>query len=135
MDPVANLEAQRALVSEANAIRDRWPEDGDPPASDVGRLQDIAEALVELVQALDEWRLRGGYDPYATGPSREELAATRLLMDTALALGGMSEACCVAGATHSGEDVLLFCERAADGLVPLGEVRPARDGYEQISQT
>lgn len=64
MDPIANLQAQRARVAEINTIKDRWPATGDPPAADVGRLQDLAEQLAELVEALDVWRNSGGFDPY-----------------------------------------------------------------------
>jgi hypothetical protein len=135
MDPVVNLEAQRALVAEANAIRDRWPHDGNPPAGDVARLQDVALELVELVQALDEWRVQGGFDPYTTRPDSAELAATGLLVDTAFGLGGLSEAYCLSRATRDGEDVLSFCERTPDGLLPLAELSPPREGYTPRGQT
>ncbi len=51
MDPEANLAEQREIaqrILHASAS----PQD--------------AERLAELVLALDEWRTRGGYDPYAT---------------------------------------------------------------------
>lgn len=56
MDPNANLKRQRELAAE---IIDGY---GNRDASDIA---DLAAELAELVQALDEWRLRGGFDPYA----------------------------------------------------------------------
>jgi hypothetical protein len=56
MDPSANLLEQRELAQQI--IR----------GSDEDRLDsmlDAAERLAELVIALDEWRLHGGFDPYA----------------------------------------------------------------------
>jgi hypothetical protein len=58
MDPVANLKEQRALAAHIIVLADR--EDGDPN----GELAECASRLAELVQALDEWRTRGGFDPY-----------------------------------------------------------------------
>lgn len=49
MDPKANLEEQRTLAA---AILKGEDDDGD------------AERLAELVEALDQWRRGGGYDPY-----------------------------------------------------------------------
>lgn len=56
MDPNANLKRQRELAAE---IIDGY---GNRDASDIA---DLAAELAELVQTLDEWRLRGGFDPYA----------------------------------------------------------------------
>jgi len=50
MDPIANLIEQREI---AKRILD------EPLMSD-----DAASRLAELVIALDEWRLMGGWDPY-----------------------------------------------------------------------
>jgi hypothetical protein len=69
MDPIANLETQRASVAEINEIKDRWPATGDPPAADVARLQELAEQLAEQVEALDAWRTQGGFDPYSPAGS------------------------------------------------------------------
>jgi hypothetical protein len=55
MDPNTNIEEQRALAEQI----ERFPGDGD-----VNELAALGERLAELVQALDEWRRRGGYDPY-----------------------------------------------------------------------
>lgn len=53
MDPNANLKRQRELAAE---IIDGY---GNRD------IADLAAELAELVQALDEWRLKGGFDPYA----------------------------------------------------------------------
>lgn len=55
MDPNANIEEQRSLAREV--IR---TEEGDS----VNGLR-----LAELVLALDEWRTKGGFDPYGATPS------------------------------------------------------------------
>lgn len=65
MDPNANLREQRELAA---SIIDRVDGNAggtdDLPIADAD--QTVAEALrlSELVQALDEWRLSGGFDPY-----------------------------------------------------------------------
>ena len=133
MDPITNLNAQRALVTETNAIEARWPEDGCPPAADVGRLQDIAFEFAELVETLDQWRQGGGFDPYAPAPDPDALAATRLLVDTAFGAGGLSDVYCLAPAQLDGRDVLIFAERTADGLAPLAQIIPPRDGYTPVA--
>lgn len=106
MDPITNLGARCALVTETNAIEARWPGDGCPPPADVDRLQDIAFEFAELVETLDQWRQGGGFDPYSSAPDPDALAATRLVVDT---------------------------ERTADGLVPLAEIIPPRDGYTPVA--
>lgn len=53
MDPKANLKRQREIAAEIV--------DCDLPDEAVANL---GAELAELVQALDEWRLKGGYDPY-----------------------------------------------------------------------
>ena len=67
MDPLANLREQRELaagvLSSIRAI-DEQGADFDERDS----LAERAERLAELVQALDEWRLRGGFDPYSGEP-------------------------------------------------------------------
>lgn len=72
MDPVANLERQRQLVAEILAFTkgagplDRaikgYSADAEYTAS--AELRGLTEELAELTQALDEWRLKGGFDPY-----------------------------------------------------------------------
>jgi hypothetical protein len=54
MDPLANVKEQREL---ANKLVEH---SGD---LDLDYMTDV-ERLAELVLALDEWRQRGGYDPY-----------------------------------------------------------------------
>jgi hypothetical protein len=67
MDPIANLHEQRALAAQLLRPLDFDVEDLRPEDYDLvgGRLAD-ANRLAELVQALDEWRSKGGFDPYAT---------------------------------------------------------------------
>jgi hypothetical protein len=76
MDPVFNLQEQRKLakliISETERISD---DAGNTPQEfyDDGTVDSIltdAEQLAAHVQALDEWRLHGGYDPY--NPSYRE---------------------------------------------------------------
>jgi len=57
MDPHANLREQREL-----ARRIQQAENNEDPAYNVG---EDADRLAELVLALDEWRTKGGFDPYA----------------------------------------------------------------------
>lgn len=65
MDPIANLQEQRELSAEINAIfDDADPIDGSFTLSQMVDLSDKAVRLAELVQALDEWRTKGGFDPY-----------------------------------------------------------------------
>ena len=84
MDPIANLREQRELIAR---IRFRL-ERADPIAgiSDANRAanEDDAERLVELVEALDEWRRTGGFDPWAAEPVDEDTGrAVQLLGVTA----------------------------------------------------
>jgi hypothetical protein len=65
MDPIANLEAQRASVAEINAITDRQAS-RDPRDTDLAQIQGLASQLAEQVEALDAWRTHGGFDPYAS---------------------------------------------------------------------
>lgn len=56
MDPVANLAEQRTLAAELIERID---------AEDAAfNIEEKAARLAELVIALDEWRTKGGYDPY-----------------------------------------------------------------------
>ncbi len=133
MDPITNLGARCALVTETNAIEARWPGDGCPPPADVDRLQDIAFEFAELVETLDQWRQGGGFDPYSSAPDPDALAATRLVVDTAFGAGGLADVYCLAPSQLDGRDVLIFAERTADGLVPLAEIIPPRDGYTPVA--
>jgi hypothetical protein len=69
MDPNKNVERQRELATAMGEIASTSP--GDSWAeTDMDVLEHFAELsieLCELVVALDEWRRRGGYDPYAIG--------------------------------------------------------------------
>jgi hypothetical protein len=61
MDPNANLERQREL---AQTILDA-PEVPDAELSqEASQIIAAADELAGLVQALDEWRRNGGFDPY-----------------------------------------------------------------------
>ncbi len=58
MDPSANLSEQIEIAEEVVAL-------ADLDETDTQRLMELAERLAELVLALDGWRRRGGFDPYA----------------------------------------------------------------------
>jgi hypothetical protein len=78
MDPIANLETQRASAAEINAIVDRRTR-GDQRDSDLTRIEELAGALAEHVEALDSWRIHGGFDPYApAGAASGESMCSRL---------------------------------------------------------
>jgi hypothetical protein len=131
MDPIANLRAQRALVTEANAIQDRWS-NGSPPASVARRLQEIAIELAQLVEALDGWRTAGGFDPYAPAPDPVALASTRERVQFAFDCGNLDPTYCVAPAQHDGQHVLIFGEDSAGELEVIAEIIPPRNGYTSI---
>lgn len=61
MDPHANIEEQRTLarkiIADYEADRGQYGESG-------AVLDEDAHRLAELVLALDEWRAKGGFDPY-----------------------------------------------------------------------
>lgn len=72
MDPVANITEQRELA------HDLAEYDGnlrDLPVSAIEEYHRDAARLAELVLALDEWRQRGGFDPY--NPPRPRYPLTR----------------------------------------------------------
>jgi hypothetical protein len=64
MDPLANLKEQRALAKKIQAIWDDCNADGTLTAEQSATAAELANKLSELVLALDEWRLKGGSDPY-----------------------------------------------------------------------
>jgi hypothetical protein len=75
MDPTTNLERQRELAAKIIALLDEQPEEPetfrehDERIADRNQhIADIANELAELVQALDEWRCKGGFDPYRPTP-------------------------------------------------------------------
>lgn len=59
MDPIVNINRQRELAAKLIALRD---------SENVRHLADLDDELAELVQALDEWQRKGGFDPYAIVP-------------------------------------------------------------------
>lgn len=64
MDPVANIIEQRELARLINAATDTADKDGKLDSVSEQAILDHADRLAELVLALDEWRRKGGYDPY-----------------------------------------------------------------------
>lgn len=64
MDPVANLQRQREIVHELTVgeVIDRLD---DPYA------QELVSELGELVEALDEWRSKGGFGSYQSNLAHE----------------------------------------------------------------
>lgn len=84
MDPNANLTAQRATARNIIELRDDLDRNPDEVADRQESLQDFAVELAELVQALDEWRTKGGYDPYSHRGQKayqEALTVARSLVD------------------------------------------------------
>ena len=59
MDPMANVTEQLEI---ANEILDGPGDDPNAPT-----YSDEVVRLAELVLALDEWRRKGGFDPYKSG--------------------------------------------------------------------
>lgn len=59
MDPNANIARQRELAAEIAELRDQGSD-----ALRAELMPSLAMELAELVQALDEWRVNGGFDPY-----------------------------------------------------------------------
>lgn len=60
MDPAANLAEQIEIAREVIAGGER---EGSPDAQET---VELSRRLAELVLALDEWRRKGGFDPYAS---------------------------------------------------------------------
>lgn len=61
MDPKANIEEQRELAREILDLSEKLASVNE---NVFGGIVAKADRLAELVQSLDEWRLRGGFDPY-----------------------------------------------------------------------
>lgn len=61
MDPLTNIEQQREIAGRINDLRDSDPMSEDEQTEMI----DLGFQLAELVAALDEWRRRGGFDPYS----------------------------------------------------------------------
>lgn len=71
MDPVANLAEQRrvaaSIIRALEALAGRRADDDLTNDEEIEALDAIAgegARLAELVNALDEWRKLGGFDPY-----------------------------------------------------------------------
>lgn len=65
MDPTANLREQRLIAKDILKVWDDCNADGTLTAKQQDYVSDQAARLAELVIALDNWRLKGGFDPYA----------------------------------------------------------------------
>ena len=65
MDPNANLREQREICREILKIQDDCNADGTYTHGQEERLAELATRLAELVQALDEWIIAGGFLPKA----------------------------------------------------------------------
>lgn len=65
MDPVANIKEQREIAKQILKIWDDCNGDGTLTTEQLEAVADHANRLAELVEALDEWRTKGGFDPYA----------------------------------------------------------------------
>jgi hypothetical protein len=59
MDPKANLREQREIARRLQAALD-----AEDVIGEIHNLAEDAGRLAELVLALDDWRKRGGFDPY-----------------------------------------------------------------------
>lgn len=64
MDPKANIEEQISIAREIQRIVDECSEDGVQTENQAREIAENAERLADLVLALDEWRRKGGFDPY-----------------------------------------------------------------------
>lgn len=69
MDPIANLKEQRELAADILVIQDNCSDDGDFDEQQTIDLIEAAQRLAELVQALDQWQLGGGWSPYTHAKS------------------------------------------------------------------
>lgn len=64
MDPIANLNEQRRIAREILKIWDGADEHGCLESEKEEQAAELAQRLAELVLALDEWQLKGGFSPY-----------------------------------------------------------------------
>jgi hypothetical protein len=65
MDPHANVREQRELAAKIVALIDEGTRDDGTLVDEAAQeIAELADRLAELVQALDEWRRNGGFDPY-----------------------------------------------------------------------
>lgn len=65
MDPISNLAEQRDIAQAILCEVDRANSWKNDYVMDINCINDLAERLAELVLALDEWRRKGGFDPYS----------------------------------------------------------------------
>lgn len=83
MDPVVNLAEQREAAQRILGLIDEGtPDDADEVAAEIVPL---AESLAQLALALDEWRGKGGFDPYVApdngrAPTNAQMLAVGRLM-------------------------------------------------------
>jgi hypothetical protein len=84
LDPQANIERQREL---AEQILELIEANADPSTKLPETVEDLAAELVGLVQALDEWRRGGGFDPYATATHERAEQLTDEQLDNELIAG------------------------------------------------
>lgn len=82
MDPKANIDEQREIARDVIAFIDGLSESDDAENA-LKLLIDPSARLAELVLALDEWRTKGGFDPYV-GPRNvfAVLAGTQVMLFT-----------------------------------------------------
>jgi hypothetical protein len=115
MDPIANVKRQRELAAEFIAAADKGGDDTfDAVAAGV--------ELAELSEALDRWRLQGGFDPYTSTdvfPAYSPEAAVA-------ALGGDSEGWYL---WHSGGGIML-----ARTEIFLGDPEPDDPPHIMVSE-
>lgn len=81
MDPNANIARQRELALSILALEGSLEirEPGKPRRA----VWHYADELAELVIALDEWRLKGGFDPYGSiDPRLVDINKTMAAIDT-----------------------------------------------------
>jgi biotin-(acetyl-CoA carboxylase) ligase len=64
VDPVLNLQHQRTVAADILTAIDSMPAEPDDRAERNELLATLAGELAEQVQALDEWRLKDGFDPW-----------------------------------------------------------------------
>lgn len=64
MDPKANIDEQTSIAREIQRIEDECPDDGAQTENQAREIAENALRLAELVLAFDEWRRKGGFDPY-----------------------------------------------------------------------
>jgi hypothetical protein len=76
MDPIANIKHQRELVKQILTAGDqRRATVANDEFGNRRTWASAARELAELVQALDEWRLKGRFDPYVAERDIAEVQA------------------------------------------------------------